>query len=598
MAGRIPQQFIDDLTTRVDIVELIDVYVPLKKGGRDYSACCPFHNEKTPSFTVSRNKQFYHCFGCGAHGTAIGFLMAYANMDFIEALEDLASRVGMELPQSAAGSEIQSPTKRLYEVLQQSMDYYRHQFKRHAEGEAAADYLKRRGLSGETAAAFALGFSPSGWNNLTAEFGDDESTRRALLAAGMLIEKAPDRSYDRFRERIMFPIRDGRGRVIAFGGRVLGDESPKYLNSPETAVFHKGRELYGLFEARHASPKLQRLLVVEGYMDVIMLAQHGIKYAVATLGTATSKEHLERMFRVVPEVVFCFDGDRAGRAAAWRALENALAVVREGWQARFMFLPDGEDPDSLVQSELQAGFESRIENAVTLSAFLFDELSQQVDMSSIDGCARLVELARPLLSRVRQGVYRHMLIARLAELVEMPQAELQKLLGEKSHQKSGQRSDQSSGIKAKVIGKSSASRRQPSLIRQAVTLLLNEPSLSRLVGDSLAFAQLQQPGVKLLVEMLDILRLNPHLTTAALLERWRDNEDGKYLGKLVSEEYLHEDGSAGVEKEFLSIISRLESDWKKQETAQRESYLLNKSQTPGALSDAEKEELKQIYGAN
>jgi len=586
MAGRIPQQFIDDLTTRVDIVEVIDVYVPLKKGGRDYSACCPFHNEKTPSFTVSRNKQFYHCFGCGAHGTAIGFLMAYANMDFIEAVQDLASRVGMEVPQTGARTQTQSSTKHLYEILQQSMDYYRRQFKQHAEGEVAVEYLKQRGLSGETAGAFALGFSPSGWNNLTAELGDDKLSRETLLAAGMLIEKGPDRYYDRFRERIMFPIRDGRGRVIAFGGRVMGDDTPKYLNSPETAVFHKGRELYGLFEARRATQKLQRLLVVEGYMDVIMLAQHGVTYAVATLGTATSPEHLERMFRVVPEVVFCFDGDRAGRAAAWRALENALAVVREGWQARFMFLPDGEDPDSLVQRELQAGFESRIDKAVTLSAFLYDELTQQVDMSSIDGCARLVELARPLLSRVRQGVYRHMLTARLAELVEMPLAELQRLLGEKS--------DKNVAVKK---AKPDTHRRQPSLIRQAVTLLLNEPSLSRLVGNSLAFAQLQQPGVKLLVEMLDILQLNPHLTTAALLERWRDTENGQFLGKLVTEEYLHAQDLAGVEKEFSSIISRLESDWKNQEMAQRENYLLEKSQTPGALSVAEKEELKRIYGA-
>jgi len=586
MAGRIPQQFIDDLTTRVDIVEVIDVYVPLKKGGRDYSACCPFHNEKTPSFTVSRNKQFYHCFGCGAHGTAIGFLMAYANMDFIEAVQDLASRVGMEVPQTGARTQAQSSTKHLYEILQQSMDYYRRQFKQHAEGEVAVEYLKQRGLGGETAGAFALGFSPSGWNNLTAELGDDKLSREALLAAGMLIEKGPNRYYDRFRERIMFPIRDGRGRVIAFGGRVMGDDTPKYLNSPETAVFHKGRELYGLFEARRATQKLQRLLVVEGYMDVIMLAQHGVNYAVATLGTATSPEHLERMFRVVPEVVFCFDGDRAGRAAAWRALENALAVVREGWQARFMFLPDGEDPDSLVQRELQAGFESRIDKAVTLSAFLYDELTQQVDMSSIDGCARLVELARPLLSRVRQGVYRHMLTARLAELVEMPLAELQILLGEKSGK---------NAVVKKT--KSDTHRRQPSLIRQAVTLLLNEPSLSRLVGDSPAFAQLQQPGVKLLVEMLDILHLNPHLTTAALLERWRDTENGQFLGQLVTEEYLHAQDLASVEKEFSSIISRLESDWKNQEMAQRENYLLEKSQTPGALSEAEKEELKRIYGA-
>ncbi|HKJ77760.1 MAG TPA: DNA primase, partial [Gammaproteobacteria bacterium] len=353
MAGRIPQSFIDDLLSRVDIVEVIDARVPLKKAGRDYAACCPFHDEKTPSFTVSPTKQFFHCFGCGAHGTALGFLMEYDHMGFVEAVEELAAKQGLEIPYEG-GAPAAGPgrdLKPLYDLLGQADRYFRHQLRNHPAAAKAVDYLKGRGVSGEVAAAFGLGYAPPGWDGLLQALGRDDGALKRLVEVGLLIEREEDRRrYDRFRDRVIFPIRDPRGRTVGFGGRVLGDDKPKYLNSPESEVFHKGRELYGLYEAQQAVRRPERLLVVEGYMDVVALAQHGIANAVATLGTAATADHLQRLFRVTGEVVFCFDGDEAGGKAAWRALENAMPQMRDGRQVRFMFLPQGEDPDSLVRA--------------------------------------------------------------------------------------------------------------------------------------------------------------------------------------------------------------------------------------------------------
>jgi len=334
MAGPIPQDFIDQLLARVDIVDVVGSRVPLKKAGREFTACCPFHTEKTPSFTVSPVKQFYHCFGCGEHGTAIGFLMAYDRMTFPEAVEELARQVGLEVPHEERPERRGPDPQPLYDVLERAAQHYQQQLRRHPEAQRAIQYLKGRGLSGETAAAFGLGYAPPGWDNLLGAHGTDAEAVKRLDLAGLLAEGSGGKRYDRFRDRIMFPIRDARGRVIGFGGRVLGDAKPKYLNSPETPVFHKGRELYGLYEARRVPGAIERLLVVEGYMDVIALAQHGIGNAVATLGTATTTEHLERIFKTAPEVVFCFDGDRAGREAAWKALNAALPQLREGREAR------------------------------------------------------------------------------------------------------------------------------------------------------------------------------------------------------------------------------------------------------------------------
>ncbi|MEK6771534.1 MAG: DNA primase, partial [Pseudomonadota bacterium] len=351
MAGRIPREFIDELLNRVDIVEVIDARVPLKKAGKDYKACCPFHDEKTPSFTVSQTKQFYHCFGCGKNGSAIGFLMDYENLSFPEAVTDLAQRVGLTVPTEASGTAApDSGSHALLDLLNEAGRFYRNQLRSHPSAGKAIDYLKGRGLSGEITQSFGIGYAPEGWDNLTKVLGKDDPTRDQLVAAGLAAKKEGGGYYDRFRNRVIFPIHDHRGRIVGFGGRVMDPkDEPKYLNSPETALFHKGRELYGLFRARDAIKKSGRVLVVEGYMDVVALAQHGIDYAVATLGTAATRDHLDRLYRHAPEVVFCFDGDRAGREAAWRALETTLPLLHEGRQASFLFLPEGEDPDTLVR---------------------------------------------------------------------------------------------------------------------------------------------------------------------------------------------------------------------------------------------------------
>jgi len=385
MAGRIPQHFIDQLLNRIDIVDLIDGYVPLKKAGANYKACCPFHNEKSPSFTVSPSKQFYHCFGCGANGTAISFLMEYDHMEFREAIESLASSAGMEIPEESQGLKPKQAVSEgidLYQLMNQVNEFYQNQLRQHPAKQEAIDYLQKRELSGKTAKRFGIGFAPEGWNNLMSTLGVSAPAQKALLDTGMLTQNEKKRTYDRFRHRIMFPIHDHRGRVVGFGGRVLEQAepqpgNPKYLNSPETPIFHKGSELYGLFAARGGIKEADGVLVVEGYMDVVALAEAGINNAVATLGTATTAMHLQRLFRHTPNITFSFDGDRAGRAAAWKALETSLPSLQDGFQVSFLFLPDGEDPDTMVKKVGKQGFEKLIETATPLPDFLIDTLQQQ-----------------------------------------------------------------------------------------------------------------------------------------------------------------------------------------------------------------------------
>ena len=431
MAGRIPQSFIDDLTARADIVELIGSRVELKKAGREYRACCPFHNEKTPSFWVSPVKQFYHCFGCGAHGTALGFLMEYDKLSFPEAIEELASRLGLDVPREAGSQpDTAGSTTPLYDMNLRVAKYFASVLPNDAR---AKEYAKKRGLTRETIDKFMIGFATNSWNEVLKRFGTKDADRKALSDCGLIIERERtdsrtlDRHYDRFRDRLMFPIRDSRGRVLAFGGRIIDAGEPKYLNSPETMLFHKGRELYGLFEVRQSRATLKRLLVVEGYMDVARLHQAGVNYAVATLGTATTPEHLRRIFKLVNEVVFCFDGDKAGRAAAWRALGNALPEARDGRQIRFLFLPEGHDPDSLVGEEGREAFEKRLEGALPLSEYLAAALAEQADLSHADGRAQFAELARPLVTKVAPGVYRDLLIDRLSESIKLTSARLNQL---------------------------------------------------------------------------------------------------------------------------------------------------------------------------
>ena len=437
MASRIPQSFIDDLLDRTDIVDLVDGHVKLKKTGRNYSACCPFHKEKTPSFSVAPDKQFYYCFGCGAGGNAIGFLMQLENLNFPEAVEELAGKAGLTVPKDdsitskAASAASQAKTQarnQAYDILNQASQYYQSQLRRHPDRQKAVTYLKGRGLNGQIAQRFGVGYAPAGWQNLMQELAPKAEQEQALIDAGMAVEKEENnRRYDRFRDRIMFPIKDYKGRIIAFGGRVLGDDKPKYLNSPETVVFHKQKELYGLYEARQHERNLKRIMVVEGYMDVVALAQHDINYAVATLGTSTSSFHLERIFKLVSEVVFCFDGDAAGLKAADRAMHTCLPFMEDGRQARFLLLPDGEDPDSLVRQEGNDKLTARIVDATPLSDFLFQRLSQELDPHNLEHRAKLATDASPLIAIIPKGIMRSMMHARLSKITGLDKDTLAEL---------------------------------------------------------------------------------------------------------------------------------------------------------------------------
>ncbi len=573
MTGRIPPELIDQLLERIDIVDVINRRLSLRRAGKEYQACCPFHDEKTPSFTVSREKQFYHCFGCGAHGTAVGFLMAYDRLGFPEAVEELARQAGLEVPH-AAGAQQGPDLTPLYATLEAAARWFRQQLRSHPKAQHAVDYLKGRGLSGEIAAEFGLGYAPPGWDNLRSALGRDHQTTERLLQAGLLAER-PGSLYDRFRDRILFPIRDLRGRTIGFGGRILGEGEPKYLNSPETPLFHKGAELYGLYEARQSLRQIERLVVVEGYMDVIALAQFGIRYAVATLGTATTPQHLERLTRSAPEILFCFDGDAAGKAAAWKALQIALPFARAGREFRFLFLPEGEDPDTQVRKEGRDAFEARLARALPLSELLFTHLQAECDTGSLDGRGRLAAAAQPLLQQVPAGLYRDLLTQRLAELVGIEQRRLG--LGSPApaapHQapRRGPRNPQ-----------------QMSAIRLAIALLLQKPDLATLVEQAAGdWRGLEQPGVRILEGLLETLHASPHLSTAALLERWEDREIATYLQKLLA--LAPATPEAGMASELIGALERLNQQFADQEAARLASR--NK---PSEMSSEEKRQLLEL----
>jgi DNA primase len=536
MAGLIPDSFIEELLGRVDIVEVIERRVPLKKAGREFQACCPFHDEKTPSFTVSPQKQFYHCFGCGAHGSAIGFMMNYEGLEFVDAVEELARMAGLQVPREAA-TATRRPSAGLYALLDEVATWYQAQLKQNT---GAIDYLKQRGLSGEVAALFGVGYAPAGWDGLTRQLGTDDK-RRGLLQRAGLLSQGKNGAYDKFRDRIMFPIHDRRGRVIAFGGRAMGDDGPKYLNSPETELFHKGRELYGLHQARKSQARLERILVVEGYMDVLALAQFGFGNCVATLGTATTGDHAELLFRAADEVVFCFDGDRAGRQAAWRALESTLPRLRDGRQARFLFLPDGEDPDSLVRGKGREAFEALLGASLPLSEYFFDHFTAAVDMGSLDGRARLVSLARPHLEQIPAGVFRDMMFERLEALAR--------------HRVEHKTADPA----APRTPAGSAPSTQRTAMRLALAHLVQNPSLATAVSNHDAFAGCDLPGFEIYRDLVDFCAKSPNMTTAQLLELWRDRPAQSHLKKLAT--WKLQGDEASLAREFRDAVRGLELQW-------------------------------------
>lgn len=572
MSGRIPQAFIDELVSRADIVDVIGQRVALKKAGREYKANCPFHDEKTPSFTVSPDKGFYHCFGCGAHGTAIGFLMAFESLEFPDAVEALAGMLGLDVPRERGAETTPGPEHDLYELLQEAEHIYRRALREHAP---AIEYLKARGIQGSTAARYGIGYAPNQWDTLLSALGGSPQRKAALEAAGLVIVGDRGKRYDRFRDRIMFPIRDQRGRTLGFGGRVLGSGEPKYLNSPETPVFHKGRTLYGLFEARQrGGARAAEVLVVEGYLDVASLAQAGVEPVVATLGTATTAEHVRRITRLADKIVFCFDGDRAGRAAAWRALEAVLPYAGGTAQMHFLLLPDGDDPDSLVRREGGDAFRTRVTQSLALSDFLVGELARQVDLASVDGRSRLTALCAPLLARLPNGIYRELLLARLAEVVGLPPERFAELLYAPRRPASPPEPDNAT-----------AQPPRSSLIRQAIGLTLCFPDVAAMLDAPDGLEQVVQPGAPLLRTLLALCRAQPHITTAVLLERLRDDSQGRFLGRLAGQPTLEDRDSAGPV--LADTLKRIVE----QHRRERLSVLLNRLRD---LSPAERRELATL----
>jgi len=615
MAGLIPQTFIDDLLSRADIVEVVDKRVTLRKSGKNYSACCPFHKEKTPSFSVQPERQFYYCFGCGAGGNAIGFIMNFDQTDFPQAVESLARDNGMEVPreENAAATRRQSENSKLFEVLEDASKFYCQQLRRHEHRKSAVDYLKARGVSGEVARDFSIGYAPPGWNNLLKSIVANANEQKSLLKAGLVIEKearkdesrgrtstAAARYYDRFRDRIIFPIRDSRGRTIAFGGRVLGDEKPKYLNSPETPVFHKGAELYGLFEAKKANNKLKRILIVEGYMDVIALAQMGIRNSVATLGTATSDRHLIRLFRLVPEVVFCFDGDKAGRTAAWRALEASLSEMHDGRQVKFLFLPEAEDPDTLVRKIGETEFTLLIEKATPLEQFFFDKLSEGLDIETIEGRARLSNVAKPLIAKFPKGIYGQLMLDKLSKTLGVASESLDNLIVSQSKQTRGSSAPPSSAQSSPMSeaapyesGFDPPSKpwspslkrtnsnlnvyRKPAAVK-AIELLMQNPEVVLSIAKDLSpLHSAGDEGRQLLLSLIEMVKRDPDTDTPTLLGYCSGSPFGNQITRLKSENITPIEG---IEQEFLQILDKILSDVVKKLESQKLREALSKLAAP------------------
>ncbi|WP_218745939.1 DNA primase [Vibrio parahaemolyticus] len=548
MAGHIPRSFIDDLLARLDIVDIIDARVKLKKKGKNYGACCPFHNEKTPSFSVSQEKQFYHCFGCGAHGNAIDFMMEFERLEFVEAIEELASYLGLDVPreqrgggggQFKSGPQASSSEKRsLYDLMGSIAQFYRNQLKQ-PSSKVAIEYLKDRGLSGEIVQKFGIGYVADEWDLVRKNFGQNKDNQDMLVTGGMLIENDKGNRYDRFRGRIMFPIRDRRGRVIGFGGRVLGEGTPKYLNSPETPIFHKGKELYGLYEVLQAHREPAQILVVEGYMDVVALAQYGVDYSVASLGTSTTGDHIQMLFRQTNTVVCCYDGDRAGKEAAWRALENALQFLKTGNTLKFLFLPDGEDPDSYVRKYGKAAFEQQIEQATPLSSYLFDNLIElhQINLGNNEGKSALRAYASALIDKIPDPYFQEL---------------LEKLLDERTGFDNRLRQPRK---------KISETRPQPhkeikrTPMREVIALLIQNPSYAQMVPDLSSVRDLSIPGLSLFADVLDKCQAHPHINTGQLLEHWRNSQNEALLSRLASWDIpLDEDNQEEI---FLDSLDKI-----------------------------------------
>lgn len=642
MTGRIPQAFIDDLLDRLDIVDIVDSRVKLKRTGKNYAACCPFHDEKTPSFTVSQDKQFYYCFGCGASGNSLGFVMDYDRLSFREAVDNLAKLAGVSVPEeterSQASVAAEKRRKRLYQVLESANAHFQSQLRRHPARKEAAGYLRKRGLSAEVVTEFGLGFAPPGWDHLLTHIAktnpdlDPAGAFKLAEDAGLALRNPESgRQYDRFRHRIMFPIHDVRGRVIGFGGRMLeeankggGKSQPKYLNSPETQVFHKGKELYGLWAAKQQPTKLEKLLVVEGYMDVVALAQFGINYAVATLGTACGEDHLTLAFKHCSQVVFCFDGDRAGRAAAGRALENSLPVMTDGRAVKFLFLPEGEDPDTLVRQLGQERFEALVDKAIPLEDFLFDYVSADLDTRSMEGRARMSQRAAPLLNRLPAGVYRELMFGLLAkrtdlsldtikELTELPPEPLSTQAAQAVPERKPAAHKQGEKIAPGTQPPADAYATQPpprpvrpaaqthkSLFKltpekRLSALLLQHPNLAQQPLEWRTQKNEEDPDLERFHAIYELLQQRPHYSINRVLGYWRATRgatETEELASLVAEDMLagaRDRVAYDAQAEFLACIKQV--DRRRSDALRQQQLQQLQSSTVAELSKEERKRL-------
>ncbi|WP_338516352.1 DNA primase [Alteromonas gracilis] len=582
MAGKIPRDFIDDLLSRTDVVEVVDSRVKLKKAGKNYQACCPFHNEKTPSFTVSQDKQFYHCFGCGAHGNAISFIMEFDRLEFVEAIEELARYHGLEVPREKGSRPAMSEEKKQqqqddYAVMEQVTRFFQHQLRQNSNSKKAIDYLKNRGLSGDIVKQWEIGYAPDSWDALLKTFGTDPQRIKQLVDLKLVNRNDQGRTYDFFRDRIMFPIRDKRGRVVGFGGRVLDDGGPKYLNSPETRIFHKGSELFGFYSARQQNRTLDTVVIVEGYMDVVALSQFDINIATAALGTATTPEHIQMLVRATSHIVCCYDGDRAGREAAWRALENALPALKDGVRLSFLFLPDGEDPDTMVRQVGKDAFMGMLDEAMPLSRFFFENLLKTHNVGTPEGKIALKKAAMPLIESTLGEDQKQMLLEELAKHTgEFDRFKLQQDIS-KANQ---------GAKKAYSPNLTQVNKPKLSPLRMLIRLLLDKPELAALCEDVQIeiFAGSQAAGMDLLRDIHSFCMANPKANTAQLVENFRGHPHSTTIAKLLLQEHLVKDEDA--ERVYNDSFARLLDG----HFDSRIETLISRSRVQ-SLTKAEKEEL-------
>jgi DNA primase len=583
MSGLIPQHFINDLVSRVDIVDVLSKRIDLKKAGKEFKAVCPFHNDKNPSLTISPSKGFYHCFSCGAHGTALGFLMEYEHLSFVEAIESLASDLGLEVPYEKSSKPIKQNND-LFLMMEKLQKKFQDNLKNESK---AIKYLKERGIDGTTAKKFGIGYAKKGWRNILDEFGKNEKQINLLTSLGLIIKKSDNSYYDRFRDRIIFPIRDARGRFIGFGGRVFNDEQPKYLNSPETSLFHKGKELYGLYECQQSMRDIDKLIVVEGYMDVIGLSQNGVEYAVASMGTATTNDHFNRLFRLTDSIFFCFDGDDAGLKAAWRALENSLIHLRDGRQIKFVFLPDGDDPDSYIANNGTSKFEKQLDSGKDLSDFLIDKISENIDLNSIDGKARMAERAKPFIGKIPDGIFKELIIDKLSASVGISSKKLTALISQVNTKESMKPKTRSF---TKMMSQRS-SKTQPSIIKKSIMLILNYPEAAKNIKHH-DFKDYKKPGIKILLKLIKTTQEESNINAASLIERWRDDDEGKHLAKLAINLFPDNpefDASKELNDSLVQITKNFYSE--------RINFLIKK-QSKSELTEKDKNELNQMIIKN